>query len=174
MDKNNPYERISPSRIEEQVKFYNHTSKDLLLSKMISDITVSAYSKFLPSFHEKNTELLKNELVGKYLNSVLQWLLWSPVGLQLSMENAQLIFTTAAFWLMEQTDLYFNGRPSSLIEPNYLEQLSSFYASSILPTFWLSVLTQNSNKEFYSFANKVYLILTGELKQEVLLQYQSS
>ncbi len=174
MDKNNPYEGISPSRVEKQVKYYNHTSEDQLLTKMVSNISSSSYSQFLPSFHEKPNDLMKNEVIKKYLNSVLSWLVWSPVGLQLSIENAQLIFSIAAFWLIEQINLDLNSNTSFITDSIYMEQLSSFYARSILPSFWLNIISQKTNQVLYSFAKKVYLVLTGELPQEELLQFRSS
>ena len=141
---------------------------------MVSNISSSSYSQFLPSFHEKPNDLMKNEVIKKYLNSVLSWLVWSPVGLQLSIENAQLIFSIAAFWLIEQINLDLNSNTSFITDSIYMEQLSSFYARSILPSFWLNIISQKTNQVLYSFAKKVYLVLTGELPQEELLQFRSS
>ena len=174
IDKNNPYGSISPSRVKKQLKYYNHTSQDQLFAKTIYDITSTSSSQFFPSFQEKTTELMENEVLKKYLNSVLNWLIWSPVGLQLSIENAQMLFSIAAFWLIEQTDLNINDNISFLSDSNYMEQLSSFYARAILPSFWYDITTQSTNKRLISFANQAYLVLTGKLPQEHLIQFLSS
>jgi len=168
IDNNNPYTNISTSRLQEQIEFYRHTSEDQLLEKTVNDIALSSYSQIFPSLHETLIEMLKDEEIGKSLNSVLNWLIWSPVGLQLSIENSQLIFSIAALWLIKQTKLKFGHNNSTLFNTTYINQLSSFYASSILPLFWFNIITQTKNKTLSSFSKKVYLTLRGELPQEDL------
>jgi hypothetical protein len=111
------------------------------------------------------------EEIGKFLNSVFNWLIWSPVGLQLSIENSQLIFSVAALWLINQTNMGSGLSNVSLTNSSYLNQLSSFYASSILPSFWHNIAIQTKNNKLRSFANKVRLILRGELPQLDVSQF---
>ena len=168
IDKNNPYGNISSSRVMEQLKFYRNTSEDQLLEKTVSEFTLSSYSQIFPSLQETFIEIRKDEEIWKFFNSVLNWLVWSPVGLQLSIGNSQLIFSIAAFWLIKQAKMEIGHNNSSLNNTNYFNQLSSFYACSILPSFWFNVMTQTKNKALGSFSKKVFQILTGKLPQEAL------
>ncbi|PWI48629.1 hypothetical protein CEE45_05290 [Candidatus Heimdallarchaeota archaeon B3_Heim] len=174
IDKNNPYINIPSSRVREQTEFYRHTSEDHFLMKAVTDVTLSTFSQFFPSIHETVIGIIKDEEIGKSLNSVLNWLVWSPVGLQLAIENAQLVFSIAALWLIKQIKMDFDDNNSLLNNPTYIDQLSSFYASSILPSFWFNIITQTKNKLLSRFANKTYLVLQGELPQEVLSQFYTS
>ncbi len=169
IDKNNPYAGISPTRIESQIDYYNTIPEDQLLVKITSDSNLP--SRFLDSqsSSEKTLIMIKDGIVGRYLNSVLNWLIWSPVGLQLSIKNAQMIFSVAAFWLIKQTELNPKIKTTILNSTDYTEQVASYYASSILPTFWLKIVSERENKALSSFAKKVYLILMGKLSQEDLL-----
>jgi len=168
IDKNNPYGNISSSRIQEQLNFYRHTSEKQLLEKTVSDITLSSYSQIMPALQESFIEIITDEEIGKFFNSVLNWLIWSPVGLQLSIGNSQAIFSIAALWLIKQAKMEIGNDNSSLNNTNYFNQLSSFYASSILPSFWFNIITQEKNKALSSFSKKVFQILTGKLPQEDL------
>ena len=167
-DKNNPYANIPSSRVQDQLKFYHHTSKDQLLEKTVNDIDFSSYSQMLPSLNETFIEKLKDEEIGKFFNSVLNWLIWSPVGLQLSIENSQSIFSIAALWLIEQTNMDISHNNSSLSSSTYINQLSSFYASSILPSFWYNIIAQTKNNALKAFSKKVSKVLKGKLPQEDL------
>jgi hypothetical protein len=122
----------------------------------------------MPALQESFIEIITDEEIGKFFNSVLNWLIWSPVGLQLSIGNSQAIFSIAALWLIKQAKMEIGNNNSSLNNTNYLNQLSSFYASSILPSFWFNIITQEKNKALISFSKKVFQILTGKLPQEDL------
>ncbi len=171
IDRNNPYVNIPTLRVQNQIKFYRKTSERELLEKMVRNITLSSFSQIFPSGFEKYIEIIKDEEVGTFLNSVLNWLIWSPVGLQLSIRNAQLVFSIAALWLIKQTKFELGLEISSLDNPNYINQLSSFYARCILPSFWSNISTRTNNKALISLSKKVNLVLRGELPQEDLSQF---
>ena len=170
-DKNNPYVDISSSRVKSQLQSYHHISEYHLLEKIVEDISFSSLWNIFSSEFERYIEILKNDEVGKYLNSVLNWLIWSPVGLQLSLQNSQLLFSTAAIWLIELSQLVTDQDSFSVTNADYYNQLSSFYASCILPSFWFRIKTDSQNKTLISFSNKVQLVLRGELPQENLSQF---
>ncbi|MHA2033597.1 MAG: hypothetical protein ACW99Q_29870 [Candidatus Kariarchaeaceae archaeon] len=171
IDRNNPYVNVPTIRIQNQIKFYQHTSESELLEKMVRNITLSSFSQIFPSGFETYIERIKDEEVGAFLNSVLNWLIWSPVGLQLSIRNAQLIFSIAALWLITETNFDLEFEKSPLNDPNYINQLSSFYARCILPSFWFNISTRTNNKALISLSSKIYLVLRGELPQEDLSQF---
>ncbi len=170
IDANNPYEGISQARIKDQLEAYRHTSKDKLLVTNLKNPDLSSRIPFSQAFQEKALEIIDGGSIGNFLNSVFNWLIWSPVGLHLSIKNAQTLFTTAALWLIDQTEVNSNILSSIPPESQYYEQTSSFYASSLTPSFWENILAQKTLPTLSTFAEKVRLILMGELPQDDLLK----
>jgi hypothetical protein len=91
------------------------------------------------------------------------------VGLQLSLNHSKLLFFIAASWIdmitrpiLAQAVLLFN-------RDQILQQMGSFLATAVLPSFWGHMALKTEYKRLRTFAKSVYKVLKGEISQEELL-----
>ena len=167
IDRNNPYSSISLERIEAQkqsIPILKNESNDI---DIISIAELNQYSIF-----HSLVKGLQNTSFQKDLNDTMQavfyWLSWSPVGLQLSIRNSRLVFQVAGAWvelwgreLLEKSDF-------SIKQERISQQLGSFYANSVLPSFWKQMIEKVKDPPLKKFSKSVFLVLQGEKSQKIL------
>ncbi|MFX0084133.1 MAG: YkgJ family cysteine cluster protein [Candidatus Hodarchaeota archaeon] len=167
IDKANPYDSIPIRRIKEQQKFFtalSHSDKETALF----DLTYSNHYNLFHSLDRKLEDFQLQEDLNNILNAVFYWLFWSPVGLQLSFNNSKLVFQVAGNWIKLWGSNLLLEPELPIIKERVLEQLGSFYATSILPSFWKQMAEKTTDKPLKKFSKLVFLVLTGTRNQEIL------
>jgi Fe-S-cluster containining protein len=165
IDKHNPYKKIPMSRITEELSFFDNIDTSDLYSEIRKMNIIPPYlCEFFLPIKESPTE----EMTA-IMNAVIHWLCWSPVGLQLSLNHSKLLFFIAASWIdmitrpiLAQAVLLFN-------RDQILQQMGSFLATAVLPSFWGHMALKTEYKRLRTFAKSVYKVLKGEISQEELL-----
>lgn len=168
-DRNNPYEDISVERINEELKFLD---KNLVLDK--NDFLSTARDEIEEKLIEKIIKPIEEVIEGskisenfeKHINSVFHWLCWSPVGLQLSLENSKSVFLIASLWIKKLKYETLSDDEESRTQ----SQLSSLLATAILPSFWRQVSKITKNDELKIFSKNVANILEGKIPQQDILE----
>lgn len=171
IDINNPFERISQERIREEIDLFKHTNELNLVQKM-AELDYSANFKSLLN-HLTSNDPLKIDL-NKIINAVVQWLCWSPVGLQLTFFNAKIIIFTAAMWITLNSDSIFPNNNNSNNQKRFLQQIGSFLATAISPSFWNQVENGTQIVILRKFAVQTQKILTGTIPQQFLSDFNEN
>jgi len=168
IDKDNPFSGIIKGRVKQEVEFFQTLRYDEFLLNLIELDFPKQFSKLvdLQSDRVNSAHDLKN-----IINSVLHWLCWSPVGLQLTFNNSKIIFLVATQWILS------NATPTIFDEFNHLEhnrflhQLGSFLATAILPAFWKQIEIKAHLKALREFSKTVQKVLLGNLPQQYLIEF---
>ncbi len=171
VDQQNPYVNIHSRRLLSQNNYVQNIPQELLLEAIIENSQFHPYSQLFELFQNIILENQKENEIRTVLNTVLHWLIWSPVGLTLTLQNNQIIFSIAALWLIETSSKTVKTKKQLEKDPYYLQQLGSYYATSILPLFWTSFRDHTNDPLLHDFAKQTHLILTGKLPQQQLNQY---
>ena len=170
LDINNPFSSISKQRIEEEIQFYNSNSNHKILEKVYDIPYVrNFYNQSFSSLFDFNT-LYSHSDLAEVINSVLTWLIWSPVGLQLSFENAKCIFLISSLWIGNQFHQIMRYYEENLNREDYLHQLGSLMARSIHPSFWQLIYNETPSSALRAFSERIYQVLIGNLPQEQLFK----
>lgn len=165
IDKNNPFERISQERIREEIDFFNHNDEFNLVPELVElnySANFSSILNYLTSIKPVQKDL-KN-----IINAVIHWLCWSPIGLQLTFLNSKLIFLTAAKWININSDSIFTHAQNPIERKRLLQQVGSFLATAILPSFWKQVENETQMVILRKFAIQVRKILSGTIPQQLI------
>ena len=167
-DRDNPYEGITEERITVELKFL----EKVLSSEKKSFLEIATETiddKIIDSVIQPLIKTLDGkksiEILDENVNSVFHWLCWSPVGLQLSLNNSKLIFLIAGLWIKK---LKYESITSGN-EDRLYSQLSSFMATAILPSFWRQISKNAEYYELKTFSRNVVNILEGKIPQQELL-----
>lgn len=168
IDQNNPFAEITEKRVLEQWDVFQSIKEGDLLETMIERVNYPPYSKLYNSPELNPYFKMKNYPLTKALNAVLNWLIWSPVGLSLSLQNLQVISTVAALWIFNTTLENINSDQSLLKDSHYIQQVSSFYTTAILPSYWINIYRHTASQELRSFAKQTQLVLAGKIPQQQL------
>ncbi|MHA2175915.1 MAG: YkgJ family cysteine cluster protein [Candidatus Hodarchaeales archaeon] len=173
IDRNNPYINIPTSRIYEQVDYFNSIVNGSILQNIIKRTQTTRYKQIIGQLNTKWISDSDNNHIRDLVDSVIIWLSWSPVGLQLSQSNSQWIFSIAALLIIESIinestfDLEI-GR-----NPIYLNHVGSYLATSILPSFWENIKSKFENKHLILFSDQVIRVLKGLIPQQSLFEFTS-
>jgi len=167
IDRNNPYRSISLERIEVQmssIPTLKEESKDIVT---INFTELNQYTIFHSLVKNLQSSSFQED-VNDVIQAVFYWLSWSPLGLQLSFKNSRLVFQVAGAWvelwgrdLLEESDF-------SIKRERILQQLGSFYASSVLPSFWKQMMEKVKDTQLKKFSKSVFLVLQGDKSQKIL------
>ena len=171
IDLNNPFLDINSERVLVQNDYIQRIPHNRLLDNIIKKSQFHPYSAILDSLQPSTLDNRDYTKIFLIINSVLHWLVWSPVNLVLTSSNSDVILSIAALWLIENTISKLDLKQYLFEDPNYLQQLGSYFATSLQPSFWTSLRKQTNNKDLQSFARQTHLILTGKLPQQQLNQY---
>ncbi|MHA2224247.1 MAG: hypothetical protein ACXAC8_03520 [Candidatus Hodarchaeales archaeon] len=166
IDHNNPFSEISEERFREELQFFEKSNQNDLLSLLIELNDQKHYPNLLEPLIDR-LKINSNEREMKLYNAVLHWLCWSPVGLKLTFKNSKLIFLIATMWI----DYNMTTPPLSSYQPlkrdHFLQQIGSFLANAILPSFWKHVEKKTTSDILRKFSKQVQGILTGKLPQQI-------
>ncbi|MFW9904241.1 MAG: YkgJ family cysteine cluster protein [Candidatus Thorarchaeota archaeon] len=166
IDKRNPYKKILISRFAEELTFFDNIEKSDLYSEIrkMNIIPHYLYKVLLPSKESPTGEMTA------IINAVIYWLCWSPVGLQLSFNHSKMLFFIAASWVDMITRPILAQTVLPLNHDQILQQLGSFLATAILPSFWRHMALKTEYKRLKKLAKTVYKVLEGEIGQEEILR----
>ncbi|MFX1515542.1 MAG: YkgJ family cysteine cluster protein [Promethearchaeota archaeon] len=165
IDHQNPYRKIPMSRFDEELTFFDKIDTSDLLSE-IKEMNIIPHSLYETIFPTKEPAI---EEMSAILNAVISWLCWSPVGLQLSFNHSKVVFFIAASWIDTITSPILAQTDLSLNHDQFLQQMGSFLATAVLPTFWRHMVLKTENKRLKKLVKNVYKVLNGELNQESIL-----
>ncbi|MHA2295999.1 MAG: YkgJ family cysteine cluster protein [Candidatus Hodarchaeales archaeon] len=170
IDKGNPFDNLPIRRIEEELEFFEKDNNTNLIARISKQVDNHHLSGLINSLEADTEHFGTSEDLNPVINSVLHWLCWTPVGLNLTFANAKLIFSIAATWINYQASkiLSKNKHDLPLKRQRFHQQLGSFLAISIVPSFWEHVEISAKNEELRSFSRQVIRVLTGEIPQQHL------
>lgn len=167
IDKDNPFSGIDKGRVKQEVSFFQKISYNEFLLDLMNLEFPNQFSKLVDFRFES---LNYAEDLKDIINSVLHWLCWSPIGLQLTFINSKLIFLVAAQWILS----YATPIVDEINHDDHkrlLQQLGSFLATAILPAFWKQIENKTHLKRLREFSITVQRILLGNLPQQNLIEY---
>jgi Fe-S-cluster containining protein len=167
IDTNNPYDSIPTIRIKEQQQFFSSFGQNNIGPDLYDRTSPNRYNLF-HSLDRKIKDLQLQEDLNFTIKAVFYWLCWSPVGLQLSFNNSRLVFQVAGNWIEFWGSKLLVESRLPIKRERILQQLGSFYATSILPSFWKQMMEKTTEKPLKEFSKMVYLVLIGERTQETL------
>ncbi len=169
-DKGNPYTNIPRKRLLEEANFFNDLSKsnNLVLPALLN-ITKSYLQSFSDFFAPLETKRDQKKELSNTIESVIYWLSWSPVGLQLSFINAKIIFSLAASWIYSWSTELDQLTLKPLAKSNFYNKMGSILATAILPSFWYQFKFTVNDKELKELSTKIIQVLKGRIPQEDLL-----
>ncbi len=170
IDSNNPFSSIPLKRVQNEIHFLDNNKKDYIHEKALNLEPISNF--FEKSFRSSlNCEIIFSDSdLKEIINSVLTWLSWSPVGLQLSLINAKSIFLIASLLVGNHYLDVEDNLEDKKGQKEFKHFLSSFLATSILPSFWQNVYHLTPSRNIKKFSELVYQVLLGQISQERLLK----
>ena len=172
IDHNNPYLDIYRERIDQEIEFQRENKSHLFMSSL--ELTSQLYKNQNINFLIKNSDsglLYTNDsLSNKILESVFEWLCWSPIGLKLSFINSKFIFSLASLYLNMKEFI----EPKKIINLPFRSRLAqnhgSLLARSILSDFWNYLESYSTNKQLKKSFKLISAILSGNMSQEKLIK----
>ncbi|MFX0150501.1 MAG: hypothetical protein ACFFAJ_06975 [Candidatus Hodarchaeota archaeon] len=173
IDKGNPFTGIAQKRINYEMNFFESSDSTNLVDELVNRLkNAPVYNKFLEIYDHLIEELGKkppqNEL-NNVINSVLHWLCWSPIGLQLSFNNSAIVFIIASLWVELWGRDALSKKDLSINRERYLQQMGSSLATAILPSFWKLVHFHSQFSKLKRLAKSIHDVLTGEIPQDNLI-----
>ncbi len=171
IDRNNPYKNLPISRVYEQIDYFNSIEKKSILQNLLEKNQTTRYRQITDQL-ESNWLLDPDyDHIRDLIDSVLIWLSWSPVGLQLYQSNSQQIFSMASLMVIQ---ILLGENSFDLTKQNnsiYLNHVGSYLATSLLPSFWQNIKLKFKNKYLVRFSEKVFHVLNGSNTQQAFLEY---
>jgi Fe-S-cluster containining protein len=175
IDKENPFINISKDRIHQELMFFS----SLIKSKSIDEITAQImdkpdfkqFSKVFSPLINSLEDISPDKRLSETINSVLYWIRWSPVGLQFTKSNSNIIFTLASLWIDLKGREILSRESLPISYERYLQQVGSFLATAILPSFWKQLQKQSQFKGIKHFSECVINILEGTELQNAILGF---
>ncbi|MHA2245597.1 MAG: hypothetical protein ACXADY_11580 [Candidatus Hodarchaeales archaeon] len=165
IDKDNPFERISQERIREEINFFKQNDQFNLIPELV-ELNYSANFSNLLNYLTSIKPVQKD--LKDIINAAIHWLCWSPIGLQLTFLNSKLIFLTAAKWININSDSIFTNDQNPIERKRLLQQVGSFLATAILPSFWKQVENETQMVILRKFAIQARKILSGTIPQQLI------
>ncbi len=162
IDKQNPFNDIPMKRLDEELTFFDSIDTNDLLNE-IKNLNL------VPQSLERILLLTEDSTIKEMvaiMNAVIYWLCWSPVGLQLSFNHSKLLFLVAAIWIDFTNRPILSQAVLPLSRSQILQQLGSFLATAIIPSFWRQMALKTEFEELRKFAKKAFKVLKGEITQE--------
>jgi len=171
IDRTNPYINVPIPRIYEQVEFYKSIENESILQTILKKTQNTKYNQITNQLDTNWVFDSNYSHLRDLVNSVLIWLSWSPVGLQLSHLNSQRIFSIAALLIID----YLNRDQLNDYEEKqdaiHLNHLGSYLATSLLPSFWKNIRPKLKNKLVVSFSDQVIHVLNGSIPQQSIHEF---
>ncbi|MFX0015564.1 MAG: YkgJ family cysteine cluster protein [Promethearchaeota archaeon] len=164
IDKQNPFNNIPMKRLSEEISFFDRIDIHDLRNEIKNlNLVPQSLERFL-----LQTEDSTIKEMATIINAVIYWLCWSPVGLQLSFNHSKLLFLVAADWVDFVNQEILSQSVLPLNRDQILQQLGSFLATAIIPSFWRQMALKSESEERRKFAKKAFRVLNGEITQEKL------
>jgi hypothetical protein len=172
IDKGNPFTGITHKRINCELNFFESSDSTNLMHELTNRLNgTPVFTKFLEIYDNLIEELGKRppqKDLTNVINSVLHWLCWSPIGLQLSFTNSAIVFIIASLW----SELWGRDTLSMMNLPinreRYLQQMGSFLATAILPSFWKLINIHSQFDKLRQLSERIHDILAGKIPQDML------
>lgn len=172
IDHNNPFQKIKRERIDQELEFQRKMRPRLLMNSL--ELTSRTFKDrnidfLIESFFSESNHI--NEMHSdQILESVFEWLCWSPIGLQLSFLNSKFVFSLASLYLnligFTEFRKITNLSYSSRLAQNY----GSLLARAVLPEFWNHLYSHSPYKQLKRLFKLISAILSGDTSQEKLNQ----
>lgn len=172
IDYNNPFQKIKRERIDQEIEFQRQMKPQLLMNSL--ELTSKTFKDRNIDFliENFNSELNNEKEVYSYqiLESVFEWLCWSPIGLQLSFLNSKFIFSLASLYLYLIGFVELNKSTNLSYDSRLAQNYGSLLARSILPEFWGHFYSHSTDEKLKRLFKLISAILSGDASQEKLNQ----
>lgn len=172
IDEGNPFTGITHKRINYELNFFESSDNTSLMHELTNRLNgTPVFNKFLEISDHLIEELGRRppqKDLTNLINSVLHWLCWSPIGLQLSFTNSAFVFIIASLWseLLGRDALSMTSLPIN--RERYLQQMGSFLATAILPSFWKLIHNHSQFEKLRQLSRRIHDILAGKIPQDML------
>ncbi len=166
IDGENPYSGVSHERIQQEIEFFENNKEVDLITRIADSINLDSHSNILHPLISDSNQLRHQEDLKNTINAVIHWLCWSPIGLQINFSTSKLLFYIAAQLITSHGISLLNQRHNPFIRERILQQLGSFLASAVMPSFWTHIEQKTQIDPIRKFSAQVREVLSGEISQQ--------